>query len=316
MDSVSDIVIGVVRLLVLVSAGVFAGSILEATGWMKRVGFLVRPLTRFGRLPSTCGSAFLTAFLSPRAANSMLAGGYSDNRLGRYEMITGALVNVLPNTLAHLRILAFAVIPLLGGVGVAYIGFQIGVASAVSLIVLTVARVFSGKSREEGVEEEETGADSDGESESWRMVFRRSAERTKRILTRIMLITVPIYVLVAILDHAGVFRQAAEHMPEALVAVLPPASIAVIAAHMSSVMNAAGVAAEFLHSASLSGLQVFMTLVAGYVLSMPVRAVRHAIPAAVGIFPPRDGVIIVVISLCLRAAIGIGVFSSIWIYAI
>lgn len=315
MEAVYDIVTGVLRLAVLVSVGVFAGSILETTGWVRKVGVFVSPFTKWAKLPPTCASAFVTAFFSPRAANSMLAGAYSDNRLRREEMITGAIVNTFPNTLCHLRILAFAVIPLLGGVGLAYVGFQLGTALTITLISLIAARFISRGNTLNGSVSAVPESPSAGE-ESWKSAFTRAARRTRRILFRVMLITVPLYIAVAVLDHTGVLRQAATSMPEPLKSILPPASITVIAGHMSSVMNAAGIAVEFLHSQTLTPIEVLMTLVAGYVLSVPIRTLRHAMPAALGIFPVREGFIIVVISQCARVVIGLGVLTGIWAYTI
>ena len=316
MDIAFDIAIGLLRLIVLVSAGVFAGSLLESTGWTRKLGFLVRPLTNWAKLPSACGSAFVTAFVSPRAANSMLAGAYADNKLRRHEMITGALINIFPNTLCHMRVLAFAVIPLLGVVGAAYVGFQFVTALVVTVIMLGVGRGLSGKLVPSGGDTTNDTENREQETETWGEATKRAMKRTRKILTRVMLITAPLYIAVGILDHLGIFRQAAEVMPQALAAVLPPASVTVVAGHMSSVMNAAGIGAELMHSGTLSGYHLLMTLIAGNLLSMPIRAMRHTIPSILGIFPPRDGIMIVVVGQILRAAIGLSIFIGLWVYFI
>lgn len=297
MEFVLESTLGVARLLTAVTVGVVAGTLLEATGLTNKAAFLYRPMLKLGRLSPVCGSSFVTAFLSPRAANSMLASAYSENRLSRRELIAGALANIFPSSLTHIRIMAFVLIPLLGAAGLAYVTFQVVMGFVCAATAITAAGFFAGGRREE---ESVDVPDYSGERKSFKEVLRQGFQRAGWLLRRVLCITVPIYVGVAALDYYGVFDSLTAAMPERLAALVPPASLSVMAAHLASVMNAAAAASELLSSGVLDGSQVFLTLLGGYLLSMPLRTVKHSIPAAAGIFPNREALVIVITGQLLR----------------
>ena len=299
MNFALELGLDIVRLLTVVAAGVMAGTLLEATGVMKRVAYISGPMLKLGKLSPVCGTAFVTAFASPRAANSILASAYSEQSLSRRELISGALVNLFPGSLTHLRVLAFVLIPLLGVAGVAYVLFQIITGFICALTALIASSLLAGGSKQSTF----AGTKNSGEEEqkkSLRDALKEGWKRARKMLIRVICITVPIYVAVAVLEQYGVFSSLTEYLPQSMTHILPPAGITVVAAHLSSVINAAGVASELLGTGTLSSAQVFLTLVCGYVLSMPIRVMRHTIPAAVGIYPYREALLIVIAGQSLR----------------
>ena len=302
---VDRILPGVLRLLGSVVLGVLIGSLLEHLGLMRWGSFLARPFVRLGRMPEVWGSSFLVAFASPRAANAMLSDAAAAGTISRRCLVAGAVANTLPAVLVHVRVLAFVLIPLLGPAGVAYVGFQLAAGLACTLAALAASRL--------------RGACGGGgpllaggrvERGTLREALQRALHRLRRMILRVLLITVPLFVLVVSLDALGVFRRLTDLLPEALRSVLSPSVLVVVAAHLSSVMNAAGAASGFLQSGQMTGLTLFLTLVGGYVLSAPVRALRHSIPSALGIFPGRTGLRIVGISVGVRLAFGLLVLAA------
>jgi len=298
---------GVLRLLGSVVLGVLIGSLLENLGLMRWGAFLARPFVRLGRMPEVWGSSFLVAFASPRAANAMLSDAAAAGTISRRCLVAGAVANTLPAVLVHVRVLAFVLIPLLGPAGVAYVGFQLTAGLACTLAALIGSRLRGA-----------CGSGSGGpllaggrvERGTLREALQRALHRLRRMILRVLLITVPLFVLVVSLDALGVFRRLADLLPEALRSVFSPSVLVVVAAHLSSVMNAAGAASGFLQSGEMTGLTLFLTLVGGYVLSAPVRALRHSIPSALGIFPGRTGLRIVGISVGVRLAFDLLVLAA------
>ena len=60
------------RLMIFITVGLLIGQVIEASGWIKAMAVLARPLFRFGRLGDHCSSAFTAAFFSGVTANAML----------------------------------------------------------------------------------------------------------------------------------------------------------------------------------------------------------------------------------------------------
>lgn len=286
---------GIARILIYVSLGVFVGSLLNSLGWLRHFSFLSTPFRKTSHLPPQCCTAFVTAFASPRAANGILAGAFEQKLITRNQMIVGAVGNTFPNTLAHLRVMAFAIIPLAGYAGAAYVGFQLMAGVGCSFVALLFGRFF--------ICAEDSLLECVGKVEStvvFRVALGKAFKHTKRILRRVVIITLPLYILVVYLDQMGVFTKMTEALPQVLTDVLPPASVAVLVGHMTNIVTAASTASELLKSQALNAPQLFLTFLVGYGLTVPIRAMRHSIPAAVGIFPPKAGMMIVVISSGLR----------------
>jgi hypothetical protein len=73
---VASLLLPLARLLLFITLGLFIGQFIEASGWMKTLAALARPLFRFGRLGDYCGAAFTASFFSGVTANAMLLNFY------------------------------------------------------------------------------------------------------------------------------------------------------------------------------------------------------------------------------------------------
>lgn len=311
LEFILHLIPSVVRLMVFISLGVFVGCLLEHSGLSRKLAVLSRPFERWSRLPRVCASAFALAFISPRAANGMLAGACLDERITRREMISAAIANTFPNTFLHLRTMAFAIIPLLGTAGLAYVLFQLISGLCCTLFVITVLRYTLPR-------KPHTNATQTTLPETTKLsgkeVLHKACKRTQKILKRILVLTVPLYLIIGLLDHYGLFTKLATQMPATLANILSPASMTVIAAHMSSMLNAASVASKLLESGTLTHLDVFIALLFGYTLSVPIRVIRHSIPSALGVFPGRDGLRIVFIAQGLRLLLALLTLTALLIW--
>lgn len=296
-----NLIPGTLKLLLFICVGVFTGCLLEHSGLGKKLSVLGRPFSRWSKLPPSCASAFAMAFVSPRAANAMLAGAATDGQISRNQMICGAIANTFPNTFLHLRTMMFVVVPLLGISGLAYIGFQILSGLCCTLIIVLYAR-FKFRSNAENTS---GGNPIVKPPLSKKDILNKAWTRTKKIMRRVFMITVPLYVVIGFIDHLGIFQALSSRMPETFNKAIAPAAISVLAAHMSSIMNAASAASSLLKSGTLSQMDVFITLLAGYILSVPMRMTRHSIPSALGIFPGKSGFQIVFIQQGLRLALAV-----------
>jgi hypothetical protein len=120
--------------------------------------------------------------------------------------------------------------------------------------------------------------------------FQKAWDRFQKRIKRILLITVPIYTAVFILNRLGMFNVLEEWLARhvKLLAWLHPESLGVIALQLTAEISAGLAAAgALLDNGSLEVRQVVLALLVGNVVSSPMRAVRHQFPFYAGVFQPK-----------------------------
>ena len=274
------------RLIFFISFGLFIGNLIESLNWTHGVARLASPLVRMGNLSDITGASFSMAFFSAVSANTMLSEAYDQQKIGKQELIFANLFNSLPTYFLHLPTLFFIAVPLIKGVALIYVGLTLLAAFLRTLTILVLGRFVLSKVENQCVscrlDEQKVTNLSQALGKTW--------ERFKKRLRKILFITVPIYILVFVFQRIGVFDLLARLMAEnlSLLSWLYPQSLGIVAvqlmAEMSGGLAAAG---ALLDSNSLAAREVVLALLAGNVLSSPMRAVRHQLPFYAGIFQPR-----------------------------
>jgi hypothetical protein len=114
--------------------------------------------------------------------------------------------------------------------------------------------------------------------------------RFQKRIKRILLITIPIYTIVFLLNHTGVFDRFEGWLATnvGILSWLHPESLGVVALQLAAEISAGLAAAgALLDSGTLEAREVVLALLAGNVLSAPMRGIRHQFPFYAGIFEPK-----------------------------
>jgi hypothetical protein len=148
---------------------------------------------------------------------------------------------------------------------------------------------------------------------SWSQALGKTWIRFKKRIRSILFITVPIYIMVFVFQRLGVFDVLEKAMAEnlSLLSWLHPQSLGIVALQLMAEISAGLAAAgALLDSNSLAAREVVLALLAGNVLSSPMRAVRHQLPFYAGIFEPRLAVELITYNQLFRTGsiIFVGVF--------
>lgn len=272
------------RLLIYLSIGLLVALFIESLNWTKKIAAVAQPLTRFARLPTLAAASFSICFFSGLAANTMLAEGYNEKRISRKELILANLFNSLPSNFLHLPTTFFIMAPIIKGAALIYLGLTVGAAILRTLIIALIARILL-PPQPAAAAPTEAQSKTRSFGEAWTNTKKRFRKRIKKIASY----TVPIYILFYFLNEAGFFAQAELFMTEHLAWLgwLSPQAISIITFQVAAEFTA-GVAAAgaLLASGSLLQHEVVLALLAGNVLSSPVRALRHQYPYYAGIFKP------------------------------
>jgi hypothetical protein len=285
------------RLLVYLGVGLLLGQAIESLGWAAKLGAWAAPLLRRGRLHQESGASFTAAFFSGILANTMLVTLYYDGRIGRREMtITYLLNSALPAFFSHLPTTVSIIVPLTRQAGLIYLGLTLAAAVLRSALLLVYSRW---RLPAEGGGEGEMAVPEPGKKES---LLREIWQKFQRRFSRVVLYTMPIYLLIFVLNDWGLFKwlEAAANT-HVVLGFLPIEAASVVAfsvaAEFTSGIAAAG---AFLQAGTLTVPQTVMALVLGNIVATPVRALRHQLPSNVGIFSPKLGTELLFLSQGVR----------------
>jgi len=297
------------RLVFFVSLGLLIGNLIESLNWTHRVARIASPLVRRAHLSDITGASFSLAFFSAVTANTMLSEAYDQGEISRQELIYANLFNSLPTYFLHLPTLFFLAVPMLKGVAFIYVGLTLFAAFLRTVCILVVGRIMLPGNKEHCVTCRLDENMVSNLSEALHKAWLRFQKRIKKIL----LITIPIYTAVFLLNRFGLFALLEEWLAEHVSSIswLPPESLGLVALQLTAEISAGLAAAgALLDNGSLEARQVVVALLAGNVLSAPMRAVRHQFPFYAGIFQPKLAVELITYNQIFRTGsiILVGIF--------
>ncbi|MCL2123519.1 MAG: hypothetical protein FWH34_05465, partial [Desulfovibrionaceae bacterium] len=197
---VSNLLWPLTRLLMGMALALLAANVLEALQWTRCLARLAAPLARFAHLRAAAGAAFALAFLSPTAANGLLSRAHNEGALSRKEVMFANLFNSFPNFLVHLPALFLLAWPVLGPPAVWYAGVCLLAAAARTLLTMLAARMLLPPPAHTG-----QAPWQDTPRKSLREALRNAWERFCRRLPRLVSVTVPVYILMYLLQKYGWF---------------------------------------------------------------------------------------------------------------
>lgn len=298
------------RLLLYMGVGLLVGQAIESLGWAAKLGGWTAPLLRWGHLRRECGASFTAAFFSGILANTMLFTLWQEGKISRREMTVTYLLNSgLPVYLLHLPTTFFIILPLTRQAGLIYLSLTLGAA-----VLRTAAFLIYARLRLPAETVGETVAIQAPEKKEGMLqeIWRKFQTR----FSRVVLYTIPIYLLIFLLSDAGFFKWLREATAAYVsVGFLPMEAASVVifsvATEFTSGMAAAG---AFMEAGALTVQQTVLALILGNIVATPIRAVRHQLPSHMGIFSPKLGTEYLILSQGLRlvSLVAVAVPYAIW----
>lgn len=286
------------RLLFFISIGLFAANLIESLNWTKRVSALSRPLIRIGNLSERVGAAFTMALFSGVAANTMLAESYNDGFLNKKELVLANLFNSLPTYFLHLPTVIVITLPLIKSAAFIYVGITFGAALLRTITIVLIGRLILDKPEVPvslTIPERKVDEKSKILSKTWK--------RFKRRMRKILVFTIPIYIVIFIMNRLDFFNYIEEIMAGYLhfVPWLSPQALGIITLHLAAELTAGLAAAgALLQEGVLTHREIILALLIGNVISSPVRAIRHQFPYYAGIFKPQLATELIIYNQCFR----------------
>lgn len=288
------------KLLGALSLSLLAANLIETLNWTRFLARFASPLIRAGHMQDVVGASFSMAFFSGMAANTMLSEAHQQGRLTDKELILANLFNSLPTYFLHLPTMIFVTVPFLGTSAVIYVGMTLGAALLRSLGIVLAGRVLLPPLPEGCVE-----CQLPEKGPTLNEALRKSWQRFKKRITKICLITAPIYAAMVGLNSWGFFAAAEKFIADNLSFMdwLSPKAASIVVFGMAAEFTAGLAAAgALLQGGELPVKDVVLALLIGNLLSTPMRAFRHQFPYYAGIFKPALAMKLIVHNQSFRAA--------------
>lgn len=302
------------RLICGLALGLLLANLLEALRWTDRLAKLARPLARLAHLGPAAASAFALAFVSPAAANGLLSEKLAQSELGERELMLANLFNSLPAWLAHTPTIFLLTWPVLGVAAIFYVGATLLAALGRTIFTIFLSRLLLPPElpQHHAVESETRLPFGQRLVAAFAKAWRRFLKR----MPRLAIATSLVYLLMWLLREYGAFQAMEAWLASHLgwLAIIKPQAMGIIVLQLFAEMGATlGAAGAALQDASLSAKDVVVAMLVGNVLSTPLRAIRHQLPAYAGFFRPALAVKLVLANQSLRAA---SMIAAIAIYAL
>lgn len=286
------------RLTCYISLGLLLANFIEALNWTKKIALLARPLIRIGNMSDITGASFSMAVFSGVSANTLLAEAYDQQKISKRELVLANLFNSLPTYFVHLPTMFFITFPLIKGAAIIYVGLTLLAALCRTVSIVVCSRFLLPPPDQSSPPSPEKGT-----AISWRGALDKSWQRFKKRIRKILIFTVPIYIVIFIMHRIGYFRELEEMVAAHLTFIpwLTPQAMGIIALQMATELTG-GVAAAgaLLQEGVMTHREVILALLVGNILSSPLRAVRHQFPYYAGIFRPRIAMELIVCSQVFR----------------
>lgn len=294
----TDCLLPLLRLLGGITLGILIANLLEALNWTRCLAFFARPFARMAHLGDVAAASFTQAFISPNAANALLSENYHAGKISRKELTLANLFNSFPAYFVHTPTLFFLFFPILGKSAFLYVGLSLLAAFLRTALTLLVARFLLTEKNCSPLP-----LDSKGRI-CVKDALHKALIRLKKRLPRLLLFTVPLYLLMYALQVSGQFRAISEWLTEHAfwTDFLSPQQSGIIALHMLAELGSAlGACQALLATNGISQNEVIVALLLGNILSTPIRAIRHQLPSYAGYFRPGLGLRLLLMNQTLRA---------------
>lgn len=285
----------ILRLSLAIGVGLLAGIFIENANLTARLGRVFAPLLRLGHLKEPSALAFTTAFFSAVAGSTLLMNAFQDEKISRRELMISALTLTFPAFFAHLPTMFFIITPLVGVLGIYYLGILLGGDILRTSAYLLVGRLTLPPYRPVPLEQA-------SQPSSWKEVWHATWQKFFTRLYSILVITIPVFVAVFLAQEGGLFAWVKSHLTVVLKgSQIPVEAVSILvfslAAEAAGMFAAAG---ALLASEALSPAAVLFTLVLGTIISSPMRAVRHQMPFYLGVYTPKLGFRLMILSQLFR----------------
>jgi len=294
MSFVEQYVKFILKVIPLIFLGLYLASVIGKTKYFKKVGVILKPLTRLAKLPEE--SSFpLTIFLLNRVSGLSALGKLSKEKvIDEKEVIFIYLVAALPISINTLFIfIAPTLLSTLGVVGLGYICLFLCVYLLKASIGIIASRlILKGESSFNIIQEENT--------QSLKDILVSSIAEIMPLFKKILKIILPAIFVAVYIVNSGLLKYAEFlTLPMARIFHLPPETLVIVASGLTSMLADFGSAGMLLSSGLIGEKEVVISLAIATLLHRLFEFPRNELPLTISIFEPKLGLKVAMASFIL-----------------
>lgn len=277
--------------------GIVIANIAIEMGIVYRLLPVLKPIIRLSKLsPGSC-IALITAFGSPQAAIAMIAELYKNREINRTEAYIASIATWFPQTIYEsVAFIAPVAIPLLGTIGVIYLGLFIVNGIVVACIAILAGRILldNGYSRNFEIP-----------SKDLRSAIFSGFKKSKPTLKRYVVVALPFTVAAFILIDIGIINfDFPLPLPSEALAIIPLRVASPLAAYvaLSEIMDV------------ITPKQALIVLLIASLIGSLRYIFAHRLPYYVGLFGVDLGTKIALVGGILRICVNIVIILVLWLW--
>ncbi|WP_457752793.1 hypothetical protein [Thermococcus sp.] len=278
--------------------GIFIAELLIERGIVEKVSFIGKPFVKLSNLPAECALTFATAFLNTRAANAMLVDFYREGKIGKRELYIASLMNAFPAMVRHWNSLIPVLLATLGRLGLLYFGILVFIGLIQTTVFAVAGKILIKNPRKISNPQKQMR-----EKKPFKKVLRNALAKTKKTSIPILKTMVIVTYITALLIAVGFFnhlsdlvRNFAEFLP------FSPEELSVALSAMAGSIAAYTLGANLLKAGLIGEKALIRALLLGSIFAN-ITFLRVLIPYYVGLYGPKDGTKLMLISMTTRSVI-------------
>lgn len=279
----------IARLFLMVGFASFLGALMEARCWYRHFGKGLIRITQKARLPEVIGLAMPIALYSSVGANSMLIASHQKGEIPDSALITGGMAN---SYLAHFSHSVRVMYPVVALIGIAGIGFFTVQLLGGFFLVCGVFFLHWFTSRQKEQDFSRVSLEQK-EPKPWKTALKQGVLRSLAILFRMGCITVPLMLGTEWIIKSGLLDFWDEAVPYQAAKFFPAELIAIVIAQIGGLIQSSAVSAHFLAEGMVNHAQILLAMLVASAVGNPIRTLRRNLPTALGIFPAKIALTIV-----------------------
>ncbi|RZN34091.1 MAG: nucleoside recognition protein [Methanophagales archaeon ANME-1-THS] len=278
-----DTAIYLLRMIILITAGVIFANIVLESGVMRKISPLMRPFCQASNLPREGAFSLFTSFFNPTAGKSTLAGFYHEGKLGERETILTLLMSTFPIVVGEslFRVHAPIALVLLGPV-IGSIYLALGLLSA---FLQSFAALIYAKMRFPPPTCIDDQIYTEPPRLSGNQKLKTALKKSFNSLKQIIPILVVAFVLIEILFEEGIMNHISVLFDPVLrVLDLPGEVITALVAELAHFSAAYATVAALLAKGVITAKQAILTLLIGSMLTITLVYVKYSISMYLSLF--------------------------------
>jgi hypothetical protein len=296
--------------LPLMFLGCFLGNLFLKTTALRQLGKVMRPLARFGNLPSGADTSLTLCLLNNVAGYSMLAELKNNSLVNMEEVVVSYLASNIPKGLFYT---VFYIAPVVLGalgmrLGLIYLLIYFGVFAVVGLVGLLLGRLFLSPQNAQDV----VGQLSQPTSEPWWYKIIGALKSSLPTFGRLIVVFVPVTFIVITLMQTEVVKEGLTLVDPVLRQLgLPAPVLIVITTGMFSTIAGIGTLGPFLQAGIVTPVQGVAALFFASALHYFISFWSEDIPLNVSIFGPQLGSKVSIVNLVVLEGVTLLVWGGI-----